>query len=228
MEIHARVTATGYSQVGVLAFQPKSAGTGDGQEPSFDALLNYDEGATKQLSERTEPLGIGFVLTKNNMGYGMSAALVVDPNSDETTIRVTLAMGGGASKIYEVNINDVDPRNATAIEMFAYCQYRDACGKGNSTFGSWNALKTMIDPAGGLEFDSLEDAASKKMNWDSALMRSSVALEKKMTGETLSAAELLQMLREAYSKANTEDEEKDWRRMSEEEWEKFLGAVDTQ
>ena len=154
MEINARVTATGYSQVSVLAVQPKSAGTGDGKDPSFDVLWDYEEGDA----------------------YGKE----------------------------------------------------QACGEDNSTFGSWNALKTMIDPAGGLEFDSLEDAASKKMNWDSALMRSSVALEKKMTGETLSAAELLQMLREAYGKANTEDEEKDWRTMSEEEWEKLLGAVDKQ
>lgn len=184
---------------------------------------------TDQEAVNTQSLGIGFVLTKGNMGYGMSAGLVLDPDSEDTLVRVRVALGGGASKTYEVNINEVDPRSATAIEMFAFCQYRDACGEGvNSTFGSWNALKTMIDPTGGLEFDSLEDAATKKMNWDSALARSSVSLEKRMTGETLSAADLLQMLREAYNRTNSEDEEKDWRTMSEEEWEKLLDSVDKQ
>ncbi len=179
---------------------------------------------------QTEPLGMGFVLTKGNMGYGMTASRVVDPNSDETVIRVNVAMGGGESKAYEVNLNEVDPRNATAVEMFAYCQYRDATGNGaNSTFGSWNALKQMIDPIGGMEFNSLEEATTKKMNWDNALVKSNTSFTKMSTGETLSAADLLQMLREAYNKANEDDEgDKDWRTMSEEEWDKLINSVDAQ
>ncbi len=201
-------------------------GSSESKKPVCQNALNE---ATDLDSGITEPLGFGFVLTKNSMGYGMSAELVNDPRSEETMVRVKVAMGGGASKTYEVNINEVDPRSATAIEMFAYCQYRDACGEGVSGFfGSWNALKTMIDPTGGLEFDSLEDVATKKMNWDSALAKSSVSMEKRMTGETLSAADLLQMLREAYNRTNSEDEEKDWQTMSDEEWDKLLGYVDRQ
>lgn len=193
------------------------------------ARYKVSKEVTDQEAVKTESLGIGFVLTKGNMGFGMSAGLVLDPDSEDTLVRVKVAMGGGASKTYEVNINEVDPRSATAIEMFAYCQYRDACGEGVSGFfGSWNALKTMIDPTGGLEFDSLEDAATRKLNWDSALAKSSVSMEKRMTGETLSAADLLQMLREAYNRTNSEDEEKDWRTMSDEEWDKLLGSVDRQ
>ena len=182
-----------------------------------------------QTDVRTETLGIGFLLTKDNMGYGMTASQVIDPDSDDTLIQVKVALGEGESKTYEVNLNEIDPRNATAIEMFAYCQYKDAKGEGvNSTFGSWNALKTMIDPVGGMEFNSIEDAATKKINWDSALAGSSVSMEKMMTGEKLSAADLLQMVREAYERANSDEEEKDWRNMSEEEWDKLLGSVDRQ
>ena len=51
---------------------------------------------------------------------------------------------------------------------------------------------------------------------------------KDSTGEPHMITELILMLREAYDRANIEDEDKDWRTMPAEEWDKFLGTIDKQ
>ena len=69
-------------------------------------------------------------------------------------VRVKMSEASGG-ETFEVNISEVDPRNATAIEMFAYCQYADSIGKGieKSNFPSWNTVNRYLDPSGVFEFD---------------------------------------------------------------------------
>ncbi len=190
------------------------------------ALLS--ESRPKQL----KPIGVGFLFV-GDMGYGMSASQVMDNESDDTVIRVKISLGQNNYETYDVNLSEVDPGNATAIEMFAFCQYADANGTGvNNTFGSWHALKSFIAPAGErLSFSSLEEAATQKLDWSKALAKSTLTLEKESTGETLNASDLLKMIKETLIEAYKQKNEKlsnqdDWREMSEEQWDKLLESID--
>lgn len=182
--------------------------------------------------EQLKPIGVGFLFV-GDMGYGMSASQVMDNESDDTVIRVKISLGQNNYETYDVNLSEVDPGNATAIEMFAFCQYADANGTGvNNTFGSWHALKSFIAPTGErLSFSSLEEAATQKLDWSKALAKSTLTLEKESTGETLNASDLLKMIKETLIEAYKQKNEKlsnqdDWREMSEEQWDKLLESID--
>ena len=128
--------------------------------------------------DQFKPIGVGFLFV-GDMGYGMSASQVMNSESDDTVIRVKISLGQNNYETYDINLSEIDPGNATAIEMFAFCQYADANGTGvNNTFGSWHALKSFIAPAGEpLSFSSLEEATTQKMNWSRALSKSTLILE---------------------------------------------------
>lgn len=93
-------------------------------------------------------LGIGFLHDKNKpISYGMCAKYAEDYSEDNPVIKVTVQKPNGKEE-YHVNINDVNPRNATEIEMFALCNYADAKGIGTGgTFGSWQTLNYYRDNA---------------------------------------------------------------------------------
>ncbi len=191
---------------------------------SFRTSVVLDDLGTKE----TEPLGMGFILVKGGTGYGMTASQVVNPDFEDAVVRVKVASG----ETYDVKISEVDPKNATAVEMFAYCQYADANGMGiNSHFGSWNAMKSMMMGSNGepLKMDSLEDATTKKMDWQGSMFSSKVSMLNQKTGETLSAADIIEMFERMQKAAVDRDNEKNhknWRDMSEKEWDKLLDGVD--
>ncbi|WP_458459226.1 hypothetical protein [Pseudobutyrivibrio sp.] len=168
--------------------------------------------------ERTIDLGMGFLLTPGS-GVGMTARQIINPDSEDLIVRVQLSGG----KEYDVNLNEVDPRNATAIEMFAYCQYADSIGASvaNTHFGSWSALKSMMDPLGGMECKSIDEAVSKKLDWTKNVSESDYKFVNQTTGEALTAEDVIKMLMETYQKIDHSDVE-DWRKISDEEWEKLL------
>ena len=180
----------------------------------------------KAESEQITPLGIGFA-NAGHMGYGMSASLVTKPGSDDTIIRVKVATGSG-DEVIDVNLSEFDPKDATPVEMFAYCQYKDAIGEGvSSKWGSWNALKSVMSPTDGADFGSLENIMNKKMNWTDSLAKSKTSLENPRTGQTLSASDLIKMLEESHKLTSQElKEDKDWREMSDDEWDNLLEGID--
>ena len=182
--------------------------------------------------DQFKPIGVGFLFV-GDMGYGMSASQVMNSESDDTVIRVKISLGQNNYETYDINLSEIDPGNATAIEMFAFCQYADANGTGvNNTFGSWHALKSFIAPAGELlSFSSLEEATTQKVNWSRALSKSTLILEEESTGETLNASDLLKMIKETLIEAYKQKNEKlsnqdDWREMSDEQWDKLLEGID--
>lgn len=182
--------------------------------------------------EQVKDLGIGFVFV-NNHGYGMSAGQIMNGDSDDVVIRVRITTGESKFEAYDVNLSEVDPSNATAIEMFALCQYADANGTGvKSTWGSWNALKifsTSFDEI--IEYSSFEEVASKKMDWSKALSESKYTLEKQSTGETMSAADVIKMLKDTLierhklTKENIKNGD-DWRKMTDDQWDKLIEQID--
>lgn len=182
---------------------------------------------TTEPEERVTPLGFGFA-NAGMMGYGMSAALVEKPGCDDTIIRVKLATGSG-DEVIDVNLSNFDPRNATPVEMFAYCQYKDAIGEGvNNKWGSWNALKGIALTENAADFGSLDNIMNKKMNWNHALAKSQTSYMDPKTNEIiLSPSDLLKLLEDANTLTTQEPtEEKDWREMSDEEWDKLLEGID--
>lgn len=190
---------------------------------SSEKIASDDE----ELEEELIPLGIGFA-NAGMMGYGMSASLVTTSGSDDVIIRVNVAKGGGDSESIDVNLSNFDPRNATAVEMFAYCEYKDYLGEGvNSTWGSWSEMKKIISPTDGMDFGSFENIMNKKMNWTKALSESDTSLEKVRTGEKITAADLLALFEENNKMTSQElKDSDDWRTMSDEAWDKMLEGID--
>ena len=195
--------------------------SGIGNIEEYDVDLSESESKDNKVQEKD--LGMGFVLTPG-MGHGMTATQLINEDIDDVIVRVNISNGLS----YDVNLSEVDPRNATAIEMFAYCQYADENGMGiaGNHFGSWSALKSFMDPLGGLEFSSVEEAATKKLNWAQAISEADVSFKRESTGEVMDVQDVLKMLIETYSKLESKNEEDDWRGMSDEEWEKLLDRVD--
>ena len=181
----------------------------------------------KEMAEEQPLPGFGMALA-GNMGYGMKASLVYTGSTDDVIVRVKLAIGGGNYESVDVNLSEFNPRNATAVEMFAYCQYKDAMGEGSGhMWGSWSAIKKVISPGDGMNFGSLENIMNEKRNWTGALAKSKTYMENPKSGETLSAADLLKMFEEQ-NKLTAEElkEGDDWRNMSEDDWDKLLSGVD--
>lgn len=192
-----------------------------------------EELSSEKITEEVEseeivtPLGFGFA-NAGMMGYGMSASLVEKPGLDDTIVRVKIATGSGSEEI-DVNLSEFDPSRATAVEMFAYCQYMDATGEGvNSKWGSWNAMKNISSPYDGCDFGSLDNIMNKKMNWSGKLAQSQTSwMDPKTNAIIMSPADLIKMLEESHKLTAQElKEEKDWREMSDEEWDKMLEGID--
>ena len=177
--------------------------------------------------EELIPLGIGFA-NAGTIGYGMSASLVNTSDSEDVIIRVNVSKGDGTSEPVDVNLSDFDPQNATAVEMFAYFEYKDYMGEGvKSTWGSWSEMKKIISPTDGMDFGSLENIMNEKMDWTEALSGSKATLEKVSTGEKISAADLLTLLEENNKITSQElKDSDDWRVMSDDDWDKMLEGID--
>ena len=192
-----------------------------------------EELSSEKIIEESEPeevvtpLGFGFA-NAGMMGYGMSAALVEKPGCDDTIIRVKIATGHG-DQVVDVNLSKFDPSNATPVEMFAYCQYKDACGEGvDSKWGSWNALKSISSAYDGCNFGTFDNVINQKMNWVDKLEKSETSwLDSKTNEIIMSASDILKLFEETRKITAKElKEEKDWREISDEEWDKMLEGLD--
>ena len=207
----------------IEANQKAALANGAGIEPPTETIITQNSSPEAELTS----LGIGFALA-GNMGYGMSAFLVTSDSDDDVIVRVKVAKGGGNNEEVDVNLSEFDPKSATAVEMFAYCQYKDSIGEGSGhKWGSWNAIKKVISPVDGMDFGSFDNIMNEKRNWTGALAKSKTYMENPKTGETLSAADLLKMFEEQ-NKLTAEElkEGDDWRSMSEDDWDKLLSGVD--
>ena len=102
----------------------------------------------EKKTETVTPLGIGFA-NAGSMGYGMAASLVSFVGSSDVIVRVRVATG----EDIDVDMAHFDPKNATAVEMFAFCEYKDFIGEGvKETWGSWSCIKKIISPETDMDF----------------------------------------------------------------------------
>lgn len=131
----------------------------------------YENTMKKETSEtKGKVLGMGFLHDKNSsISYGMTAKYAEDYSEDNPVIQVNVTKPNGREE-YRININEVNPRNASEIEMFALCNYADAKGIGTGgTFGSWQTLNYYRDNAahnGYFEMTNSTDSfQSVKQDW---------------------------------------------------------------
>ena len=175
-----------------------------------------------EQKEIVTPLSGMGTLPVGNMTYVMTASEVFKPGSDDAIVRVHVG-----DQDIDVNINEVDPKHASAVEMFAYCQYADAHDTGTGyTFGSYSVLKNVTDPLRKTEYASLDEAISKKSNWNDVISGSKASFIKEQTKEKFDSSVLLKMLEETANLFATKGGDKDLGDLTDEEWEKLLGDTD--
>jgi len=73
--------------------------------------------------------------------YGMTANLLEESTADKPIVQIVSGLDG-KTEIFNIDVSQVDPQNATRMEMFALCEYADSIGQGTgSTFGSYQTLE---------------------------------------------------------------------------------------
>ena len=97
----------------------------------------FEESMKQDNNIQYKSLGIGF-LNVGDTGYGMRATQIINPDSEDTIIRVSVALGGNEFKNYDVNLSKIDPSNASAVEMFAYCQRSEERRVGKECRSRWS------------------------------------------------------------------------------------------
>lgn len=106
--------------------------------------------AAKQTTEVNcgKVIGLATIPDGNsNIFYGMKAQYAAEATEDNPVIQVTANLGGEYVS-YKVNINDVDPRNASQLEMFALCSYADDKGFSSAgILGSYHSMKIFAENA---------------------------------------------------------------------------------
>ena len=87
-------------------------------------------------------LGLTMIPEEGTMvTYGMRAQYAAGSTDADPIVQVT-SNYGGKSVSYNVHINEVDPKNASQLEVFALCSYADDKDiSSNTTFGSYQKLK---------------------------------------------------------------------------------------
>lgn len=157
-------------------------------KPSNQKGKNESDEFTNILTEQTgkagkfnfekrahKVIGLTTVISKNSMmGYTVTAAYAEDSTKENPVVQLTTNYGGKKST-YKVTINELNPKNATRMEMFALCSYADAEGLvERSTFGSWSTLTAVQEMAVHNGFidqqtgtcDGLNDFLTERLDWE--------------------------------------------------------------
>lgn len=131
-----------------------------------DKSFQMDE----NIPKKQKVLGIGFLnAPTGNISYGMRAEYAENFTSKKPIIKVTIQTGHSEETHY-IDVNNVDARNATEIEMFALCCYADDIGKGTGgKFGTWQMLnyyRTNASDNGNFNLTkSMASCLSVRQNW---------------------------------------------------------------
>ena len=104
----------------------------------------------------------------------LEARYADNSTSENPVIEVRISKENGETQIFQMNINDIDPRNASQMEMFALLSHADAQGISEDGLDKSSYMK-YLECAGqaGMEADSAEDFINKKQDWTQ--MKDSIA-----------------------------------------------------
>ncbi len=149
------------------------AASGDAKTDAFYSNLSC--AVEKAEGKGTgDVLGITTVPYSDSLSYGMSAFYSEKSTQEDPVIRVH-SNYGGEKRYYDVHVKEVDPGNASQLEMFALSCYMDDKGiTDGGTFGSYSRMKTyaMNDSYLGQGPDlQRAENAFVKVDWISMLKR---------------------------------------------------------
>ena len=199
---------TGIGSYDSTTNQAGYAATGNAKIDAF--YSNMSSAVEKSNSESTgEVLGLTMLPYSNMMSYGMSAFYSDASTAEDPIVRVS-SNYGGEQRYYDVHVNDVNPRNASQLEMFALASYQDDQGiTDGGTFGSFSRMKTYGGNASmNGSFADLQDPAnvSIKLDWVSMLqeMAQNYLQNSQTYSQYLDASKLATTLDEWSSKFTTD------------------------
>ena len=119
-------------------------------------------------------LSLTMIAYDETISYGMAAFRSDKSTAEDPIIKVSCCYGG-EQRYYDVHVKEVNPSNASQMEMFAWCAWADENGiTDGGTFGSYNKLKTYGYNASILgEFYDVYDAKNinTKVDWIKMLKR---------------------------------------------------------
>ncbi len=79
--------------------------------------------------------------------YGMRAILLEESTFEKPIVQVISNLNG-KKEVFDIDISQVNPQNATRMEMFALCSFADSVGQGTgSSFGSFKTLEIYEETA---------------------------------------------------------------------------------
>ena len=131
-----------------LGLGKQQVGKNQGVAKTHDELVddfysNISSAATISSGEAVgDPIGLTMMRFGNtNQHYGMVASYSAESTSENPVIRVS-SNYGGKNVAYDVRINEIDPRNASQLEMFALSSYMDDQGiTDGGSFGTYSKMK---------------------------------------------------------------------------------------
>ncbi len=173
------------------------AGKVDEQRNAEERIF-YESFLNKLNSEVSDPA--------TDLVYEMKAEYVNSSTTEDPVVKVSLSNEKGSAMEYFVNINEVDPQNATQIEMFALCSYEDSKGNNaNNNSGNWNILKGFQKS----EFTSFEDASGVKQDWP-AIVRDKTKeyMDVRLYKQMMEGNQLLNIFEKYGEKAELSDTDK--------------------
>ena len=132
-----------------------------------------------------DALALTAIPYNDSLSYGM-LAFNSDRSTEEDPIIKISCNYGGQQRYYDVHVNEVDPRNASAVEMFALCSYMDEKGMTDrGTFGSYSKLQAMGSNASMINgFVDLDDSSNYNVKVDWIKMLKEMANEYLKVPET--------------------------------------------
>lgn len=109
-----------------------------------------------------------------NAGFEITAEYADDFAEDTPFIKITVNENGNKVKEYSVNIDEINPRNASEIEMFALLSYADAHENAMGfSSGIWNILNGYIEKEIlSANTVSSEKTYDQKQNWTALVEKS--------------------------------------------------------
>lgn len=157
-----------------------TAGSRSQYEKSCNEKVNSFYADLTSAAEKSQSHAVGDALSlttiayDENISYGMMA-FRSDKSTDEDPIIKVSCNYGGEQRYYDVHVKEVNPANASQMEMFAWCAWADENGiTDGGTFGSYHKLKVYGSNASLLdEFHDVYDAKNinTKVDWIKMLKR---------------------------------------------------------
>lgn len=149
----------------------------------------YEDLSSASEKSTSHAVGDALALTaipyNDSLSYGM-LAFNSDRSTEEDPIIKISCNYGGQQRYYDVHVNEVNPRNASAVEMFALCSYMDEKGMTDrGTFGSYSKLQAMGSNASMINgFVDLDDSSNYNVKVDWIKMLKEMANEYLKVPET--------------------------------------------